>query len=60
MSFIFSFLQLWAWIGVGYYWHARNGWAQVACIFFAIIMGLASAMDSVGKELRKYGNTSKP
>lgn len=59
MSFIFSFVQLWAWIGTGYYWHARNGWAQVACVLFALLMGLASAMDIVGKEIRKHGNTSQ-
>jgi hypothetical protein len=60
MVFIFSFMQLWAWIGVGFYWHARNGWAEIACIFFALLMGLASAMNVVGKEIRKNGNTSKP
>jgi hypothetical protein len=59
MSFIFSFIQLWAWIGVGYFWHAKNGWAQVACVFFALLMGLASAMDTVGKELRNRGITNQ-
>ena len=59
MSFLFSFVQLWAWIGVGYYWHARNGWAQIACIMFALAMGLFSAIEAVGKEVRKNGITNK-
>lgn len=59
MSFIFGFMQLWAWIGVGYFWALDNVWAQIACILFALCMGLMSAIVSVGKEAKERGYTSK-
>jgi hypothetical protein len=59
MNFFFSGMQALGWMGVGYNIHANNKWAIFGFIMFTLVMGLASAMDMIGKQLRNDGNTSK-
>lgn len=54
----FNLLQLAGWIGVGYNLNSHNWWALIACVFFSLIMGMASAMSAVGKAMLD-GNSSK-
>lgn len=58
MSFMLSFFQLLCWIAVGYNLALHNTWAQVAFSLGAITLGLASAMNEVGKEMRKRGTSN--
>ena len=59
MNLFFGSLQVVGWIGTGYYYHSNNWWAVLASVLFALVSGLASAMDMVGKQLGNNGNTSK-
>lgn len=59
MNLFFGFLQVVGWIGTGYFYHSNNWWAISACILFALVFGLMSAMNMVGKQLGNNGHTSK-
>ncbi len=59
INFMFNLFQLVGWITTGYNLKAGNNWAMAASILFSLFMGLASAMNSVGEELRKYGSTNQ-
>jgi hypothetical protein len=58
MSFIFNFFQLLCWIAVGYNLALHNNWAIFSFSLLAILLGLMSAMNDVGKELRKHGSSN--
>ena len=58
MSFLLSFFQLLCWVAVGYNLALHNTWAQVAFALGAIALGLVSAMNEVGKEVRKRGHSN--
>ena len=58
MNFLFSTLQIFGWIGVGYNFNSGNMWAVVACVLFSLFVGLANAMNEVGKVMIN-GNSSK-
>ena len=43
---ISAIAQIWGWVGVGYYWHAHQPWAQLSCALIAILASVVvSAMD---------------
>lgn len=58
MSFLFNIIQLFCWIAVGYQLALDNNWAAFGIGMFSIVIGLVSAMNDVGKELRKHGNSN--
>ena len=59
MNFVYNFLQLVGWVGVGYYIHAHNNWAIFGCAMFSMAMGFLNAMDTIWKQMGKHGNSSK-
>jgi hypothetical protein len=58
MPFILSFFQLLCWVAVGYNLALHNTWAQVSFGLAAVVLGLISAMNEVGKEIRKRGTSN--
>lgn len=58
MSFILNIFQLVCWVFVGYNIALHNNWASVSFGLGAMVLGLLSAMNTVGKELRKHGNSN--
>ena len=58
ISFVLNMMQLAGWVATGYNLKAGNNWATAASILFSLFMGLASAMNNVGEELRKNGSSN--
>jgi hypothetical protein len=46
------------WVAVGYNLALHNTWAQVSFGLAAVVLGLISAMNEVGKEIRKRGTSN--
>ena len=57
MNLLFSTLQILGWVGVGYNINSGNSWAIFACLLFSLFVGLANAMNEVGKVMIN-GNSS--
>lgn len=45
-----SVIQMWSWIGMGYFWHANNMWAMAAFCIAAIAISLIVAFVEVLSE----------
>jgi hypothetical protein len=58
MPFLLNFFQLFGWVGLGYFIAKNNLWACITCVMFSITIGLTAAMNDVGKELKRRGNSN--
>jgi len=59
MNLFNSFLQITAWIGVGYNIRAHNNWAIFGFVMYAFVLALAGVINMIGKQMRDNGHTSK-
>ena len=58
MSLFINLLQVFGWVATGYYIRSSNLWAVLACVLFALFMGIVNAMNMVSQELNN-GSSNK-
>ena len=57
--FLFNFLQILAWIGLGYNLKAHNWWGVVAFYFIAMFVGLAGFFTTFNKVMKNESSPNK-